>query len=239
MARKAGAYVAINGGYFDMSSKPARTYSLVMNDGRVLVPNIAQVSRPGRRYGVTRSAFGIRANRTFDVAWVAHLKDAAGNDTLYAYDEPVPHTVAVVAPEPSTVAPRGARLWDAFDAIGGGPTLISNGQIVDTYENEIFFSSGFPNDMPYPRAAIGYTRDNHLILFATDGKQPFISMGLTLARLAEEMKRLGCVEAMNLDGGGSETLVLDDRAINHPSDGQERAVTSILAIVPAAAQPRM
>jgi exopolysaccharide biosynthesis protein len=90
--------------------------------------------------------------------------------------------------------------------------------------------------MPYPRAAIGYTRDNHLILFATDGKQPFISMGLTLARLAEEMKKLGCVEAMNLDGGGSETLVLDGRAINHPSDGRERRITSIFAIVPAAAE---
>jgi exopolysaccharide biosynthesis protein len=32
------------------------------------------------------------------------------------------------------------------------------------------------------------------------------------------MKNLGCVEAMNLDGGGSETLVLEGRAINHPSD---------------------
>jgi exopolysaccharide biosynthesis protein len=50
------------------------------------------------------------------------------------------------------------------------------------------------------------------------------------------MKKLGCIEAMNLDGGGSETLVLGDQAINHPSDGRERAVTSILAIVPTATQ---
>jgi exopolysaccharide biosynthesis protein len=39
---------------------------------------------------------------------------------------------------------------------------------------------------------------------------------------------------MNLDGGGSETLVLEGRAINHPSDGRERRITSIFAIVPAA-----
>jgi hypothetical protein len=177
----------------------------------------------------------IRRDRTSDVAWIAHITDENGKTGLYAYDEPVRHTTTFVANAPSSSFPLGARLWDAADAIGGGPTLISNGQIVDTYDNEVFFSAGFPNAMPYPRAAIGYTRDNHLILFATDGKQPFISMGLTLARLAEEMKTLGCVEAMNLDGGGSETLVLEGRAINHPSDGRERRITSIFAIVPVAA----
>ncbi|HEX8235630.1 MAG TPA: phosphodiester glycosidase family protein [Abditibacteriaceae bacterium] len=234
MAKKVGALVAINGGYFDMSSNPARTFSLVQNDGRVLVPNIAQVTRTGRKYSVTRSAFGIRRDRTSDVAWVAHIPDSTGKTSLYAYDEPVRNTTTFVANAPSVMSPRGARLWDAVDAIGGGPTLISNGQIIDTYENEVFFGAGFPNALPYPRAAIGYTRDNHLILFATDGKQPFISMGLTLARLAEEMKSLGCVEAMNLDGGGSETLVLEGRAINHPSDGRERRITSIFAIVPVA-----
>jgi hypothetical protein len=238
MARKVGAFVAINGGYFDMSSKPARTFSLVMNDGRVLVPNIAQVTRSGRKYNVTRSAFGIRRDRTSDVAWIAHIADASGKTNVYAYDEPLRNTTTVVANAPTVLAPRGARVWDAVDAIGGGPILIKDGQIVDTYENEVFFGAGFPNAMPYPRAAIGYTRNNHLILFATDGKQPFISMGLTLARLAEEMKKLGCVEAMNLDGGGSETLVLDGRAINHPSDGRERRITSIFAIVPASSENR-
>jgi hypothetical protein len=64
MSKKLNAYVAINGGYFDMGSVPARTFSLVLQNNRVLVPNIARVSRPGKKYDVTRSAFGIRANRT-------------------------------------------------------------------------------------------------------------------------------------------------------------------------------
>jgi exopolysaccharide biosynthesis protein len=129
----------------------------------------------------------------------------------------------------------GARLWDAQDAIGAGPTLISDGQIVDTYENEVFFGSGFTSIDPYPRAAVGYTRDNRLILFATDGKQPQHSVGMTLARLSTEMQKLGSVEAMNLDGGGSETLVVNGVAINHPSDGRERNVSTCFAIVPATA----
>lgn len=225
MARANGALVAINGGYFDMSGVPARTFSLVENDGKVLVPNIARITRrnPGRKYDVSRSAFGIRANRTFDVAWIRHIDNA-----IYSYPTPIPNTMTTPAAVPLDAT--GGQLWDANDAIGAGPTLISDGQIVDTYEAEVFFDSGFSSVAPYPRAAIGYTANRHLIMFATDGKQTEHSVGLSLAALALEMKRLGCVEAMNLDGGGSETLVVNGVAVNHPSDGQERAVTSSLVI---------
>ncbi len=96
-------------------------------------------------------------------------------------------------------------MWDVGEGIGGGPTLIHEGQIVDTYENEVFFGAGFESATPSAsaRAAIGYTANRHLILFATDGKQVMHSIGLTLRHLAEELQRLGCVEAMNLDGGGT------------------------------------
>jgi hypothetical protein len=228
MAGKLGALVAINGGYFDMTGVPARTFSLVMRDGKVLVPNISLVNRanPPRAYPVTRSAFGIRANRTFDVAWVA-----AQGGALWAYPKPVAHTMSAVAPPPTRQSPTGGGPWDAMDAIGAGPTLISDGVIQDTYENEVFFDAGFPNNEPYTRAAIGYTKDNHLILLATDGRHR--GPGLSLQQTAQEMQRLGCIEAMNLDGGGSETLVVKGKTLNQ-APGRARAVTSILAIVPNA-----
>ncbi|MBV9469815.1 MAG: hypothetical protein JOZ57_11285, partial [Abitibacteriaceae bacterium] len=124
MARQLNAVVAINGGYFDMQSVPARTFSLVMHDGKVLVPNVAVVKRPnlGHVYPVTRSAFGIRADRSFDVAWVAQQ-----GDTLWIYPKPVAHSVTTVAPAPTRDYPPGGHAWDAVDAIGGGPTLISDG----------------------------------------------------------------------------------------------------------------
>ncbi len=226
MATQLGALVAINGGYFDMMGQPARTFSLVMRDGKVEVPNISLVKRPhpSRAYAVTRSAFGIRANRTFDVAWIAQR-----GDVVWAYPKPVAHTVTTVAPSPSENSTSGGKVWNMVDALGAGPTLISDGVIQDTYENEVFFGSGFPNQEPYSRAAIGYTKDNHLVLFTTDSRSGV--PGLTLRHTAQEMQRLGCVEAMNLDGGGSETLVVKGKALNHPA-GQERAITSILAIVP-------
>ena len=233
MARRQNAFVAINGGYFDMQSVPSRTFSLVLQDNRVLVPNIARVTRPGRKYDVTRSALGIRDDRTFDVAWIAQTKDDKGQTAIYRYDAPTPNTMTTPAAPPTTTFPTGAKVWDVQNAIGAGPTLISNNQIVDSFENEVFFGSGFTGGDPYPRAAIGYTARNHLILFATDGKQPTHSVGMTLRRLSDELQKIGCVEAMNLDGGGSETLVVNGVAINHPSDGQERNVSSMLAIVPS------
>jgi hypothetical protein len=231
MARQMGALVAINGGYFDMMGNPARTFSLVMRDGKILVPNIPIVNRsnPGRAYPVTRSAFGIRANRTFDVAWIASQGGA-----LWSYPRPVPHSITTVAPAPTRESPAGGKAWDAVDAIGAGPTLISDGVIQNTYENEVFFGSGFTDAEPYSRAAIGFTKKNHLILFTTDGRQ--VEHGLTLAQTTEEMQRLGCVEAMNLDGGGSETLVVGGKCLNQ-APGLERPVTSILAIVPNASKP--
>ncbi|RYG69623.1 phosphodiester glycosidase family protein, partial [bacterium] len=177
---------------------------------------------PGRAYPVTRSAFGVRADRSFDVAWVA-----SQSGQLWAYRQPVAHTMAQVASAPTR---EDGKAWDVVDAIGAGPTLISDGIIQDTYENEVFFGSGFTNAEPYTRAAIGYTKDKHIILFVTDGRR--VGQGLTLAQTAQEMQRLGCVEAMNLDGGGSETLVINGRAVNQ-SPINERAVTSIFAIVPA------
>lgn len=123
LARQAGAIVAINGGYFDMQSVPARTFSLVRRGGKTLVPNIAVVKRPylGHEYPVTRSAFGIRADRSFDVAWVAQQGDA-----LWMYPQPTRHTMTTVAPAPTRAFPLGGHAWDVVDAIGGGPTLISH-----------------------------------------------------------------------------------------------------------------
>ena len=54
------------------------------------------------------------------------------------------------------------------------------------------------------------------------------------------MRHLGAVEAMNVDGGGSTTMVVHGRVVNRPSDGHERAVTSSILVLPrgVAASPR-
>lgn len=221
MAREVGALLAINGGYFDMTGEPAKTYSLVLRDGRVLNPQIARVSRPGRQYPVRRSAFAIRNDGTPDIAWIAHRGDA-----VWQFPAPLPNT-----PTRATIETfANGQVWPARHAIGAGPVLVHQSRVRVTYDEEVFFGSGFGNATPYARAAIGFTRDRRLVLFVTDESTAdgLPGSGLTLRQLADEMLRLGCVEAMNLDGGGSETLVIRGVPVNKPRG--EREVTSILAV---------
>lgn len=65
-----------------------------------------------------------------------------------------------------------------------------------------------------------------------DGRQPPYSDGMTLAELTELMGRLGAIDAINFDGGGSSALVVRSRVLNRPSDREgERSVGNALALV--------
>lgn len=82
-----------------------------------------------------------------------------------------------------------------------------------------------------PRTAVGFDRaQTKLVLLVVDGRRAEYSVGMTLAELADEMVKLGCEEAMNLDGGGSSTMVMRDpktakpQVLNRPSDGHDFAV---------------
>jgi hypothetical protein len=86
-----------------------------------------------------------------------------------------------------------------------------------------------------PRTAVGIDRDTHeVLILAVDGRQR-TSRGYTMVELADQMIDLGADEALNLDGGGSTTMVVRgsagrDRVVNSPSDGFERHVANTLAV---------
>ncbi|MEI8128307.1 MAG: phosphodiester glycosidase family protein [bacterium] len=95
--------------------------------------------------------------------------------------------------------------------ISGGPYLVKNSNVyVDVTEQKLG-SIGGRN----PRTAVGYTANNHLIIVTVDGREKS-SIGMTLFELASFMKSIGCVNAMNLDGGGSTVLYVNGRVVNHP-----------------------
>lgn len=71
-----------------------------------------------------------------------------------------------------------------------------------------------------PRTAIGYTKDNSLIMLTADGREG-ASIGLTLIELANLMKELGCVNAMNLDGGGSTVMYVKGKLLTNPQYKEE------------------
>jgi exopolysaccharide biosynthesis protein len=87
-------------------------------------------------------------------------------------------------------------------------------------------------ELRHPRTAAGFSRDRRtLFLLTVDGRSTR-SVGVTLEELARLMRRLGAWEAMNFDGGGSTTMVIDGAVVNVPSDaGGEREVGSGLLVV--------
>lgn len=95
--------------------------------------------------------------------------------------------------------------------ISGGPYLVKNGEIFVDMTAQKLGAIGGRN----PRTAIGYTADNNLILVAVDGREGS-SIGMTLNELARFMQSIGCVGAINLDGGGSTVMYVNGNVVNHP-----------------------
>jgi exopolysaccharide biosynthesis protein len=113
-------------------------------------------------------------------------------------------------------------------AIAGGPQLLRNGRIQITVDEEVFFETSVTK--VHPRTAAGVTAAGHLILMVVDGRQPF-SRGATLEELAGLMAGVGARDALNLDGGGSTTLVVNGQLVNLPSGATvEREIMSALAV---------
>lgn len=123
------------------------------------------------------------------------------------------------------------------DAVGGRPILLRDSAIVRSVDTEGQASFNVGRN---PRTAAGIAGGGRrLILTVVDGRQRPYSDGMSLRELATLIRALGARDAINLDGGGSTTLVYADpnsggalRIANRPSDKEgERAVGDALAIV--------
>jgi exopolysaccharide biosynthesis protein len=73
-------------------------------------------------------------------------------------------------------------------------------------------------DARHPRTLIGRDGDGDTWLVVVDGRQPAHSVGMSLRELIDFAQRLGMVDALNLDGGGSSTMVVKGQIVNRPSD---------------------
>jgi Phosphodiester glycosidase len=128
---------------------------------------------------------------------------------------------------------KGTEWKNATNVIAGGPFLVRSGKAFVPYVAE-GFTDGFAKNK-HPRTAIGKTREGDVWIVTVDGRQT-MSAGATLSELADVMLRLGCVDAINLDGGGSTTLTLSGLTVNRPSEGIERAVANAILVFSANVQ---
>ena len=124
-------------------------------------------------------------------------------------------------------------------ACGGGELLVENGVAVKTFTLDTA-------DKLRARTAAGLKADGTLILYTVD--ESSVSAGLTLPLLAERMAKLGCVTAINLDGGGSTAVGVMypgytvGSTVNSPSDGKLRNCANFIFLArpvsTVAAQPQ-
>ncbi|ETK35702.1 phosphodiester glycosidase family protein [Microbispora sp. ATCC PTA-5024] len=84
----------------------------------------------------------------------------------------------------------------------------------------------------HPRTLAGVAKDGRLIIAVVDGRAPGSTVGASFFEAAALMRWLGARDAINLDGGGSSTMVIGKKVVNHPSDGVERGVGDALLITP-------
>ena len=95
-----------------------------------------------------------------------------------------------------------------YNAVAGNLRLLRDGNMLTVEEGK-----------RHPRTAVGLTKDRKLLLLVVDGRHPDYSAGMTCHELAEFLRKYGAVDAVNLDGGGSSTLVFADpepRVVNVP-----------------------
>jgi hypothetical protein len=134
---------------------------------------------------------------------------------------------------------RAAPAQPAGDLVQAGPMLVADGKVVfDAKADREGFSAGaaqFDSDISdgrYPRAALGVSSES-LVTVACDGRRSNVDGGLSLLELAEVMVELGAESAINLDGGGSTTLVHRGHLLNRPYSSQDQPAPASREIVSA------
>lgn len=114
---------------------------------------------------------------------------------------------------------------DTSHIISGGPYLLKDGDVfIDATSQKLNSITG-----RNPRTAIGYTKDNVMLMVTVDGRKEGLS-GVTLKELASIMKDLGCYEAINLDGGSSTVMYVDGNVYTGSNVRNSTAISNALAV---------
>lgn len=229
--------VVVNGTFF--SFKTNQNLNTVIKDGHPVSFNIASVRGSGKdstkQIAIFRSAIGISKKRNVDVAWI-------NSDTTLGKVLASQHPInPYINPPIKTATKKELRIikklkrnsfkkWDMQTAIGGGPVLLQNGEIaISNNEERMFMGKGI-NDK-HPRTAMGYTAEGKLIILVIQGRFEKLAEGATLTQEAQILKDLGCVEALNLDGGGSSCMLVNGKETITPSDKTGQRATPAVFII--------
>jgi hypothetical protein len=235
--------VVVNASFFSYETN--RNQNVIIKDGEMVGFNIHTINGRGKDTFTYRhpfgSAIGISKKRKADVAWLftdsAMKYPYASQQVLTLEKDSIEHPTFEYINQKTTVAdashnpnlqPRFKR-WKMRTAIGGGPVLLQHGEINITNNEELKFTGKAIHDK-HPRTAMGYTGDGKLIILMVEGRNT-VAHGAMLEQEAKILKDLGCVEAINLDGGGSSCMLINGNETIKISDKDgERPVPAVFII---------
>ncbi|MES2330403.1 MAG: phosphodiester glycosidase family protein [Bacteroidota bacterium] len=207
--------------------------NVVIKDGKLEAYQVHTINGRGKDTFTYRhsfgSAIGISKKRKADVAWL--YTDSAETSAFASQSVIDPFKDSVIKHSKKEMLHAGNfKKWKMNVAVGGGPVLLQNGQISVTNNQELKFT-GKAIDDKHPRTTMGYTADGKLILMVIEGRFPGKAEGATLTQEAQMLKDIGCVEALNLDGGGSSCLLINGKQTITPSDKEvQRPVPAVFII---------
>jgi exopolysaccharide biosynthesis protein len=214
-ARQLNGLAAINGGYFNLSNGESASYVVIDGQG--------QCDPKQNRALVENQKLARYLPNIFNRSEVRFLKNSKGK-------------IKAEISKHEDVLPRG---WKLEHSVQAGPRLLP----YITSKEEAFVRTdpdgkevdAIGSNKSAARTAVGITADNHVLMLCVAGKgQDEFSAGISLPELASLLKRLGCKEAVNLDGGTSTTMVLSQDHNNYQKvcgGSPEKFVKSGLIIV--------
>jgi exopolysaccharide biosynthesis protein len=242
--------VVVNGTFFSFETN--KNLNVVVKDGKIISHNRFAYRGKGKDsvnvYYAFRGAVGITKKRRADVVWTytgydsswgtkyvsAHQWPLLPSNLTQSHVDGIPLNFSTrfdsILTKPAAPFKNGrSSIWKVQTAIGGGPVLVQQGKLVITNEEENMFTGKAINDK-HPRTAMGYTNDYKLVILVIQGRSES-SGGATLIQEAQILRDLGCVEALNLDGGGSSCLLVNGKETITPSDKEgQRAVPAVFII---------
>lgn len=188
LAQREGACAAVNGGFWKSDGQPAGILKIAFEWlGMPIKPRGAIGWSEGGRKAIFDQ---VLTNKSIDSGEIEVL--------------------------PASFPPRtSVEEWQETEHIvGGAPLLISRGKKIEDYTSEQTVKSFLFHR--HPRTAVGIRENGDWVFVVVDGRFLGVFGGMTIDELAELMLQLGCIEALNLDGGSSSTMVIGNKVVNTP-----------------------
>lgn len=207
----------------DQSIGRETVYSIAMRKGAVAAVNGGFFSEGGYQDGVPcgilkidRKWYGLPIKPRGAIGWKKE-----GQKVLF--DRVLTHIEGIdFHVDPQTGYTQAKEWEDMNHIVGGAPLLIQNGKRTTDFSSEMTLESFLTKR--YARTAVGLLSNGNWIFVVVDA--------MTIDELAQLMESLRCVEALNLDGGSSSTLVYQNQAYSHHCYEEERRVSDAILIFP-------